>query len=330
MLEIVDIHAAHPNVVEAARHLLDHALPRDLGDDRFDDRWAESLSAPESSFIGSLAIDGGHPVGLLAGSSTDKRLQLDALIEAHVEVPSSEIFERLLQKLRDRPELEGAEVIEIWGKPAHSWHDAVAASHGFVPLRALHQMRCPLPVSMDGLPTRPFRVGHDEEALRLLNNSSFAGHPDQGNLSAEDFAQKLGEPGVSVDGIRLFEVDGTLAGFCWTKIHADRGLGEIFAIGLHPSQHGRGLGAPMTASGLHWLATQGLDTGMLYVEADNVPAIHTYEKLGFEVVRTDRAWAVNIESLGESVRSDGGRSVTSSQDEAGTTSEALSPDSASS
>jgi len=43
-------------------------------------------------------------------------------------------------------------------------------------------------------------------------------------------------------------------------------------------------------AGLAWLHDQGLTTGMLYVEADNEPAVRTYVRLGFSVVRTDRAW----------------------------------------
>ena len=62
-------------------------------------------------------------------------------------------------------------------------------------------------------------------------------------------------------------------------------------IGIDPDFHGQGLGVPMTAAGLHWLSDHGLDTGMLYVEADNAPALRTYERLGFVRFRTDRAWA---------------------------------------
>ena len=40
------------------------------------------------------------------------------------------------------------------------------------------------------------------------------------------------------------------------------------------------------------LAERGETIGMLYVEADNVPAIRTYEGLGFDIVRTDRAWVI--------------------------------------
>ncbi|MCP4227094.1 MAG: GNAT family N-acetyltransferase, partial [Actinomycetia bacterium] len=56
---------------------------------------------------------------------------------------------------------------------------------------------------------------------------------------------------------------------------------------------GQGLGAPMTSAGLDWLHQQGLATGMLSVEADNPPAVQTYQRLGFSIVRTDRAWLLS-------------------------------------
>jgi mycothiol synthase len=100
------------------------------------------------------------------------------------------------------------------------------------------------------------------------------------------------------DGVRLNDDPdrpGHLAGFCWTKVHEPLApgqprLGEIYAIGVDPSRHGQGLGVPMTGAGLRWLAGQGLTTGMLYVEADNQPALATYDRIGFRHHRTDRAW----------------------------------------
>ena len=102
----------------------------------------------------------------------------------------------------------------------------------------------------------------------------------------------MAQPWFDPEGIRLYEVDGVLAGFCWTKRHDEPKLGEIYVICIDPDFHGRGLGRPMTAAGLDWLAEQGETIGMLYVEADNVPAIRTYEGLGFDIVRTDRAWVI--------------------------------------
>ncbi len=194
----------------------------------------------------------------------------------------------------------GAQQVELWGHPARPWHQTLADEQGLVEQRALHQLRCPLPVAVpvDPIPTRPFRPGHDEEALIRVNNRAFASHPDQGGMTAERLAEAQAQPWFDPDGIRLHDDPdrpGVLAGFCWTKIHepvaqGQPRLGEIYAIGVDPDHHGKGLGVPMTAAGLDWLTGQGLTTGMLYVESDNEPALRTYDRLGFSHHRTDRAW----------------------------------------
>ena len=40
-------------------------------------------------------------------------------------------------------------------------------------------------------------------------------------------------------------------------------------LGVDPQSPVRGLGTPLTAAGLNYLADRGLPTVMLYVEADN-------------------------------------------------------------
>ena len=52
----------------------------------------------------------------------------------------------------------------------------------------------------------------------------------------------------------------------------DPPMGEIYVIGVDPDFHGRGWGRALTQAGLAWLAGRGLTVGMLYVDADNVPA----------------------------------------------------------
>jgi len=125
-----------------------------------------------------------------------------------------------------------------------------------------------------------------------VNNRAFSWHPEQGDLTEEQFRQSMSKPWFDADGLRLLRIEGRLAGFCWTKIHSDSEppLGEIYVIAIDPDFHGRGLGPPMTLAGLQWLADQGQHTGMLYVESDNNAANAVYKKLGFSHHHTDRAY----------------------------------------
>ena len=98
------------------------------------------------------------------------------------------------------------------------------------------------------------------------------------------------------EGFLLLEVENRLAGFCWTKVHhqTDLTVGEIFAIAVDPDFHGRGFGKPLTISGLNYLENVGADLGMLYVEADNIPAIRIYEDIGFTHFSTNRAYRNSV------------------------------------
>ena len=284
---------------EHARAVLDAALPPEQRDDRFD-RWPAPGGPGDTPprFLAALATLDGQPVGFAGGGGDgDGPRQLDVLVAAGpVPAPdrAGDLCEAMLDALVDHL-LSGGDTgeLEVWAKPALPWHERVAAERGMRPHRALHQMRCSLPVDAEPVATRSY--GPDDfDALRSVNNRAFASHPDQGGQSAAAFAAPMGEPWFRPEGVRLHERDGRLVGFCWTKIHpsppAVTELGEIYVIGIDPDFHGQGLGVPMTAAGLAWLAAQGIQTGMLYVEADNTPAIRTYERLGFTVLRTDRAW----------------------------------------
>lgn len=172
----------------------------------------------------------------------------------------------------------------------------VARALGLRPTRELHQLRRPLPVLADDpgragappLPVRPFRPGHDEAAWLAANNAAFASHPDQGGLTADDLARTLAQDWVDLDGFLVSDdpdAPGSLVGFCWTRVHPatdeDPELGEIYAIGVSPTHHGRKLGATLVLAGLDHLAWVGVRTAMLYVEHDNEPAQRLYARLGF-------------------------------------------------
>ena len=88
-----------------------------------------------------------------------------------------------------------------------------------------------------------------------------------------------------------------LVGFHWTKVHAHtrvagrtaghEPIGEVYVVGVDPAEQGRGLGRALTLVGLAHLKAAGLPEAMLYVDADNAPAIKVYSALGFRHVDTD-------------------------------------------
>ena len=188
-------------------------------------------------------------------------------------------------------ELDDRAAAQLWIREVAPGDDASARRLGFEPYRDLWQLRCRLPAEPSGLPTRAF-VLEDIDEFVAVNNRAFHWHPEQGGLTASDVRSRMAEPWFDADGFRLHHRDGRLAGFCWTKVHADHDLplGEIYVIAVDPDFAGRGLGRPMTLAGLEWLSGQGLTVGMLYVESDNHPANAVYERIGFEHHHTDRAY----------------------------------------
>lgn len=282
----------------AAAQVLDTALAPEHRDDRFDGDW------PPEEFIVAIEFREGQATGYVGGPRTGAGIVVQGLLADDDDPASSaDRAERLLDDLLARLDHQDASnpaPIEFWAHPARPWHETLADRRRWQPHRALHQLRCTLPVAIEttSLVTRAFETGRDEDALIRVNNRAFASHPDQGGMTRQRLAEAAAQPWFEPAGIRLYDdpdQPGVLAGFCWTKIHQPSAagqpmLGEIYAIGIDPDHHGRGLGVPMTAAGLDWLAAQDLDTGMLYVEADNEPALRTYDRLGFHHHRTDRAW----------------------------------------
>jgi len=278
-------------------------------DDRFDYWPTDSPPAPENTsasdqpFVAALASDrSGQPVGFLGGAPDRGGLRLDVLVVPAVTQPA-ELVQAMLVHLEPAidalaPGNQPFDAIELWGRPAPDWLPAAAEQWGFQPHRQLFQMIGPLPAQATAIPTRPLDPDRSTDITQLVevNNRAFAHHPDQGTLTVSGFTETMGEPWFTAEGVRLHERDGRLAGFCWTKVHrydqhpATPDMGEIYVIGVDPDYHGQGLGVPMTAAGLQWLSDQGLTVGMLYVEADNEPAIRTYRRLGFSVARADMAW----------------------------------------
>lgn len=224
---------------------------------------------------------------LPAGAGSDSRAALAALLDA----------------LATRA-LDGGAAAAHWETDEEAGVvDAVADGAGLPVRRVILQLRRPLPLerglvaATPPVAVRPLRPGGpDEEAWVRCNNRAFAHHPDQGHESVASLRSTMAEPWFDAagfllaDGIPPVDEGGDLDGFCWTKVHQSDGdgprRGEIYVIGIDPAVAGRSLGRSLTVAGLEHIASRGITTALLYVDAGNAAARRLYDRLGFTVHRT--------------------------------------------
>lgn len=124
-----------------------------------------------------------------------------------------------------------------------------------------------------------------ENAWLEVNNDAFSWHPEQGGWTVERLHEGMDADWFDPDGVRLlwdFSGEPALAGFHWTKRHSAT-LGEVYVVGLASEYRGAGLGDPLMRAGVTHLTAGGAEKLILYVEADNEPAVRRYEAMGFGV-----------------------------------------------
>jgi mycothiol synthase len=180
-------------------------------------------------------------------------------------------------------EVEGP--VSAWSHGDHPAAAALARRHGFERVRSLWVMRRPMSeplpalVVPDGVTIRGYAPLDAAEIVRV-NAAAFAHHPEQGSMDDANLAERMAQDWFDPAGLLVAADGDRLLGFHWTKQHSPQ-LGEVYVVGIDPAAQGRGLGKLLTLAGLHHLAGLGVDEVLLYVEADNAPAVAVYSGLGF-------------------------------------------------
>jgi mycothiol synthase len=289
--------------VEAVHELV-AAAERADGHKRFGDHhWVDHALAGGHDFAAVVATEPGDAalLGYAHVTRDGTRWALEVVTDPSRREDAPTLLVELLRRSCDVVRAEGGGHVHWWVYKPTDVHGRAAEVVGLQPGRDLWQLRRPLPVDEPfELATRPFVPGQDEDAWLAVNNRAFAWHPEQGGWTRETLEQREAEPWFDPAGFLLHERDGRLAGFCWTKVHDDPPLGEIYVIAVDPEFGGQGLGRALVLAGLDWLHRHGIDTGMLYVDADNEPAVHLYGDLGFELDHVDRAFTGEVGSAGAS------------------------------
>jgi mycothiol synthase len=259
-------------------------------------RWVDAAHGGRSEFAGLVLRQDGHDhlVAYSQVTKGDQSWAIDLVIDPHHRYDALLIAPRLLGAAVDLIAGEGGGHVHWWVYEPTEAHTRVADLVGLSPGRDLWQMRVAIPLAeTTDLVTRPFVPGRDEEAWLEVNNAAFHWHPEQGGWTLDDVRHREEEPWFDPEGFLLHERDGRLAGFCWTKLHEEPPVGEIYVVAVHPDLAGKGLGRALTVAGLAHLSRH-TDTGMLYVDAGNAPAVRLYEDLGFTVESTNRAFVGDI------------------------------------
>lgn len=269
-----------------------------------DDHWVALHHDGVPGFAAFFARDGRRLIGYAQLIDEPGGRSLEVVV--HPMRRTTEVATALTRAAVAHVAAGGGGPVQLLVARADSSDDAVLATLGFQPARDLLQLRCPLPLEAvaqwsPGTLLRPFEPHRDEDAWLELNNRAFAGHPEQSEWDRNRLEARMHEPWFDADGFLLAVRDGTIAGFCWTKLHRSERLGEIYVIGVDPAWQGHGLGRALAIAGLASIVDRGVPTGMLYVDADNTSAIALYRSLGFSEHHRDRWYSTAVEATGRDV-----------------------------
>jgi mycothiol synthase len=232
-----------------------------------------------------LALDGGALRGVAQLDTTDAAGHPTAELVVHPEHRRAGLGRRIVEEVLAR----AGGTLDVWAHGQHPGAVALAARLGFTAVRELWQMRrslldrLPEPELPAGVRLRAFVPGQDDEEFLRVNNAAFSWHPEQGGWDRTQLQLREAEPWFDPAGFLLaVDSDDRLLGFHWTKVHTSpEPIGEVYVLGVDPSARGMRLGAALTLAGLHHLRAQGQTRVLLYVEADNAPAVKLYTGLGF-------------------------------------------------
>ena len=290
--------------IALARELVSDAERADGHRPMSDHLWLDLAEGGRPGFAGLLAWEPQHehPVAYCQVSRGPSTWAIELVVHPHHRYDMAEIGPEMIEAAMGAIVSEGGGRTHWWVFEPTPTHYEIAAKCGFRPERRLLQLRCDLPLDPDRikniprLETRDFVPGTDDEKWLVVNNAAFATHPEQGAWDLEILRSRMKQDWFDPRGFRVLEDNGKMIGFCWTKIHTDTSpvMGEIYVIGVSPEAAGKGLGSALTVDGLASIHQRGVSTGMLYVDADNAPAMRMYERLGFKVHRTDVAFIGNF------------------------------------
>jgi mycothiol synthase len=265
-----------------------------------DHLWLDLVAGSGDGLIAVTVWEGDRLLALAQASGANDGAMLELVVDdaAADRSDAMRIGHDAVETAIDAFARDGGGRLTWWVDGSGEDQALMAAELGLAPQRSLHEMRRPLPhPDRSEIVTRAFDPRTDAGEWLAVNNRAFADHGEQGGWTLATLALRMAEDWFDPEGFRIHEIDGTIAGFCWTKIHSESQpeIGEIYVIAVDPAFHGRGLGRQLTLAGLDSISDRGVTIANLYVDAGNTAAVQLYTRLGFDVHRTRTAFAGTLE-----------------------------------
>jgi mycothiol synthase len=150
--------------------------------------------------------------------------------------------------------------------------------------------------SLPGIVLRPFREG-DLHALVEAENEIFAGHWGSQPKTPQVWRRDMMELRPFDPKLWVLAWDGDrVVGEC--LCHASRESGPndgwVAIVGVRREWRGRGLGQIVLTEGLRRLQQAGFVSAALHVDAENLPALNLYQRMGMKISRTRVHFAKDI------------------------------------
>jgi mycothiol synthase len=177
------------------------------------------------------------------------------------------------------------------GQPVAATNLRAAAflrSHGYERRRGYYRMARPLPADdrpqeewPAGVDLRPLDPDRDAGELHTVDQAAFRSASDYKPEGLDTFRRRhLDRHDLDPGASRAAWRGDRIVGFLLARRWPDALSGFVEVLGVHPEEHGRGIGTALLRSAFETWAAAGVKQAQLGVSSENPRALRLYERIG--------------------------------------------------